>query len=82
MAWQSKIIKGQWIDAKNLSVTDGNGKRTLDIDSFGNVNLDVNSISIRSQGVATVDSIKSIAQDAKDDLRKLNSDFDYYAKPF
>ncbi len=30
----------------------------------------------------TVDSIKSIAQDAKDDLRKLNSDFDYYAKPF
>ena len=33
------IIKGNWIDAKNLSVTDGNGKRTLDIDSFGNVNL-------------------------------------------
>ena len=30
----------------------------------------------------TVDSIKSIAQDAKDDLRKLNADFDYYAKPF
>ena len=61
---QSKIIKGQWIDAKNLSVTDGNGKRTLDIDSFGNVNLDVNSISIRSQGVATVDSIKSSLTDS------------------
>ena len=30
----------------------------------------------------TVDSIKSIAQDAKDDLRRLNADFDYYAKPF
>ena len=61
---EAGIIKGNWIDAKNLSVTDGNGKRTLDIDSFGNVNLDVNSISIRSQGVATVDSIKSSLTDS------------------
>ncbi|HHD2753299.1 TPA: phage tail spike protein [Clostridium perfringens] len=45
------IIKGHWIDAKNLSVTDGNGKRTLDIDSYGNVDLDVNSLSIRSKKV-------------------------------
>lgn len=36
---QAGIIKGNWIDAKNLSVTDGNGKRTLDIDSFGNVTI-------------------------------------------
>ena len=34
---ESGIIKGHYIDAKNLSVTDGNGKRTLDIDSYGNV---------------------------------------------
>lgn len=47
------IIKGNWIDAKNLSVTDGNGKRTLDIDSFGNVNLDVTSLNINSKSVAT-----------------------------
>ncbi|WP_124046087.1 phage tail spike protein [Clostridium perfringens] len=47
------ILKGHWIDARNLSVTDGNGKRTLDIDSDGNVNLDVNSLSIRSQKVNT-----------------------------
>lgn len=33
------VIKGQWIDARNLSVTDGSGKRTFDIDSFGNVVL-------------------------------------------
>ncbi|WP_250675556.1 phage tail spike protein [Paraclostridium ghonii] len=33
------IIKGNWIDAKHLSVTDGNGKRTLDIDSFGRITL-------------------------------------------
>lgn len=30
----------------------------------------------------TVDSIKSIAQDAKEDIHKLNSDFNWYAKPF
>ena len=46
-------LKGNYIDAKQLSVTDGDGKRTLDIDSFGNVNLDVASIKIKSQSVAT-----------------------------
>ena len=43
------IIKGNWIDAKNLSVTDGNGKRTLDIDSYGNVNLDVTEFNVRNK---------------------------------
>ena len=45
------VLKGNYIDAKQLSVTDGNGKRTLDIDSFGNVNLDVNTLKIRSGDV-------------------------------
>lgn len=47
------IIKGNWVDAKQLSVTDGNGKRTLDIDSFGNVSLDVSTLKISSESVAT-----------------------------
>lgn len=47
-------LRGNYIDAKQLSVTDGNGKRTLDIDSFGNVNLDVASLSIRSENIETV----------------------------
>ena len=46
-------LKGNRIDARQLSVTDGNGKRTLDIDSFGNVNLDVASLKIKSHSVAT-----------------------------
>lgn len=54
---EAGIIKGHWIDAKNLSVTDGNGKRTLDIDSFGNVNLDVTSLRIASKDVATIENI-------------------------
>ena len=44
-------LHGNWIDAKQLSVTDGNGKRTLDIDSYGNVNLDVNELKISSKGI-------------------------------
>lgn len=46
-------LKGNYIDAKQLSVTDGNGKRTLDIDSFGNVNLDVTTLKIKNNDVAT-----------------------------
>lgn len=47
------VLKGNYIDARQLSVTDGNDKRTLDIDSFGNVNLDVASLKIKGNGVAT-----------------------------
>lgn len=53
------VLKGNYIDAKQLSVTDGNGKRTLDIDSFGNVNLDVASLKIKGNGVATQTYVSS-----------------------
>ena len=56
---EAGIIKGHWIDAKQLSVTDGNGKRTLDIDSFGNVRLDVTNLNINSEAVATKNKIVS-----------------------
>ena len=36
---EAGTIKGGWIDARNLSSTNGNGKRTLDIDSFGDITL-------------------------------------------
>lgn len=51
--WVGKF-KGDYIDARNLTVTDGNGKRTLDIDSFGNVNLDVTSFSLKSTPIEDV----------------------------
>ena len=54
---EAGIIKGHWVDAKNLSVTDGNGRRTLDIDSFGNVTLNVTSLKILSSDVVTEDKI-------------------------
>lgn len=40
------IVKGHWIDGRNLSVTDGNGRRTLDINSFGKVVLQPSSMKV------------------------------------
>lgn len=58
-------LRGNYIDAKQLSVTDGNGKRTLWIDSFGNVNLDVTSLKISSKGVATEEYSNNLLVEAK-----------------
>lgn len=57
-------LRGNYIDAKQMSVTDGNGKRTLDIDSFGNVNLDVASLKIKSNSVATESFVSNAKNDA------------------
>ena len=55
-------LRGNYIDARELSVTDGNGKRTLDIDSFGNVNIAATNISMivdgQDQGVATQSQVQ------------------------
>jgi len=56
------VIKGEWVDAKNLSVTDGNGKRTLDIDSFGNVNIDATTINATAGNL--VNGISRVEQTA------------------
>ncbi len=65
-------LRGNYIDARQLSVTDGNGKRTLDIDSFGNVNLDITSLKIHSTSIdkviddsvnTTVNSILDVFKD-------------------
>lgn len=61
-------LKGNWIDAKQLTVTDGNGKRTLDIDSFGNVNLNVSTLQVLSEDVTTGSDVKSIISTSPDDI--------------
>lgn len=54
---EAGMFKGHWIDAKNLSVTDGNGKRTFDIDSFGRLTMMPTSFKLlidgREEGVVT-----------------------------
>ena len=59
-------LKGNYIDAKNLSVTDGNGKRTLDIDSFGNVVLDPTVIKVGFNGINDAIVIDSNKMQFKD----------------
>jgi phage minor structural protein len=50
--WVGKLI-GTYIDAKNLSVTDGNGNQTLLVDSFGRLYGDFTTFKINSKDVAT-----------------------------
>lgn len=63
-------LRGNYIDAKQLSVTDGNGKRTLDIDSFGRVRLDVTELKINSASVSTKTETSQLI---KDEIDKLNA---------
>ena len=53
-------LRGNYIDARQLSVTDGNGKRTLDIDSFGNVSLDVSDLKIKNEAVSTSSQLQQL----------------------
>ena len=52
-------LKGQFIEARNLEVIDGNGKSTLRVDSFGRVYLDVTELSIDSKKVISEGEINS-----------------------
>ena len=57
--WVGKL-NANYLDVKgNFSVTDGNGKRTMDIDSFGNVALDVTSLKISAKDVAIKEDLKN-----------------------
>lgn len=58
-------LKGHWIDARNLTVTDGNGVRTLDIDSYGNVKIDASEIKIATKSIETIISEGNGALESK-----------------
>lgn len=47
------LIKGNYIDARNLTVTRTDGTKTLEVTAGGDVNLNVNSLKIESKDVAT-----------------------------
>ena len=74
---KSGKISGHYIDARNLSVTDSNGKRTLDVDSYGNVNLEVASFRLAGNtinGIASSEANKVVnAQTQLDIFNKLTN---------
>ncbi|WP_297637249.1 phage tail spike protein [uncultured Clostridium sp.] len=72
---EAGILKGHWIDARNLSVTDGNGKRTLDIDTFGNVTLLPTNFKILVNGKEEVVTTESVLNHT---LLQLEKDLTYY----
>lgn len=60
--WIGKL-NANLLDVKgNFSVTDGNGKRTIDIDSFGNVNINATSLSIKNKSIYTSDDVDNKIQ--------------------
>lgn len=65
--WVGKLT-GDLIEAKNLVVIDGNGKKTLHIDSFGRVFLDVYELNIQSQEVMTRPQVDQVIHEAVEDL--------------
>lgn len=65
-------LRGNYIDAKQLSVTDGSGNRTLDIDSYGNVSLNVTELKISSKNMNTLLN-ENLAQANLNTQSQLNS---------
>lgn len=52
---EAGIIKAHWVEFKGMSIVDGNGVRTIDVDTFGRVALNVTKLQISSKNVATTE---------------------------
>ena len=63
-------LKATYLDTKELTVTDGNGNRTLYIDSYGRVYLNVTSLQVNSSDVATEQGVINKIEEAKKDTDK------------
>ena len=64
-------LNANLLDVKgNFSVTDGNGKRTIDIDSFGNVNIDANNFTIKGNSVAQEEWVNTKISNVENGLRQ------------
>lgn len=60
-------LKAQFLDVYNLLVTDGNGKKTLEIDSFGNINLDVSKLKVNSTDIeSAIRTLTEFKQNSED----------------
>ena len=70
-------LKGQFIEARNLEVVDGNEKTTFKVDSFGRVFMDVTSLKISSKNVTTEeDTINKISKAISDYKETVDKSFE------
>lgn len=56
---KSGKVSGEYMDARNLTVTNSSGQKTLAIDSYGNVSLMVSTFSLSGKAVATEDYVSN-----------------------
>lgn len=63
-------LKATYLDTRELTVTDGNGSRTLYIDSYGRVYLNVASLQINSKDVATEEGVVKKIEDERKEIDK------------
>ena len=56
---KSGKVSGEYVDARNLTVTNSSGQKTLAIDSYGNVSLMVSTFSLSGKAVATEDYVSN-----------------------
>ena len=65
-------LKGTYIDAKELSVTDGNENQTLYIDSYGNISANIKELKIKGENVisetGTINKINEGIKEYKKDV--------------
>ena len=53
-------VKGQHLEMKGVTVIDGNGTKTFDVDSYGNVSLNVKELLIKSESIPTKEIVQQI----------------------
>ena len=62
-------LRGSLIDARNIRVTDGRGNETFNIDSSGNVSLNVTNFKILNKKVYTSEEANSVIDEAVKGVR-------------
>ena len=55
-------LKGQFMDVKNLVVTDGNNVRTMYVDDFGRVHMNVSELKINSKDVLNHEQTETLIE--------------------
>lgn len=55
-------LKGQFMDVKNLVVTDGNNVRTMYVDDFGRVHMNVSELKINSKDVLNQEQTETLIE--------------------
>lgn len=71
---KSGKLLGEYIEAKNLTVKNNQGTTTLKVDSNGDVSLNVSSLTIKSEQVATNSDVTDLREEIFATLKSITND--------